>query len=241
MHQKELLGGRGANLAEMTRPGPSVPPGLTITTEACRWYLTHGAPPPELAGQVGEHLAALERVLGRRLGDPDDPLLVSVRSGAAHSMPGMMETVLNVGLTEASVQGLANQSGSERFAWDSYRRLVQMFGHTVLGIDDEHFDDALEKAKAAQGVSADVDLDAAALRDLVGAYRGIVREETGRDFPADPREQLDLAIAAVFDSWNVDRAVLYRRQERIPDDAGTAVNVVAMRSEEHTSELQSRH
>jgi pyruvate,orthophosphate dikinase len=228
MDDKALLGGKGANLAEMTRLGLPVPPGFTITTEACRWYLTHGAPPPELAGQVREHLAALERALGRRLGDPDDPLLVSVRSGAAHSMPGMMETVLNVGLTAASVQGLARQSGSERFAWDSYRRLVQMFGHTVLGIDDEHFDDALDKAKAAQGVSADVDLDAAALRDLVGAYRGIVREETGRDFPTDPREQLDLAIAAVFDSWNVDRAVLYRRRERIPDDAGTAVNVVAM-------------
>ncbi|WP_369133519.1 pyruvate, phosphate dikinase [Modestobacter sp. I12A-02662] len=228
MDQKELLGGKGANLAEMTRLGLPVPPGFTITTEACRWYLTHGAPPPGLAAQVEEHLAALERTLGRRLGDPDDPLLVSVRSGAAHSMPGMMETVLNVGLTDASVQGLARQSGSERFAWDSYRRLVQMFGHTVLGIDDEHFDDALEKAKAVQGVSRDVDLDVAHLRDLVAAYRAIVREETGREFPADPREQLELAITAVFDSWNADRAVLYRRQERIPADGGTAVSVVAM-------------
>src|SRR4051794_548460 len=228
MDQKELLGGKGANLAEMTRLGLPVPPGFTITTEACRWYLTHGAPPPELAVQVGEHLAALERALGRRLGDPDDPLLVSVRSGAAHSMPGMMETVLNVGLTDESVLGLARQSGSERFAWDSYRRLVQMFGHTVLGVDDEHFDDALEKAKAAQGVARDVDLDVAHLRDLVAAYRGIVREETGRDFPADPRTQLDLAITAVFDSWNADRAVLYRRRERIPGDGGTAVSVVAM-------------
>ncbi|MGY1693151.1 pyruvate, phosphate dikinase [Geodermatophilus sp. SYSU D01105] len=226
--QKDLLGGKGANLAEMTNLGLPVPPGFTITTDACRHYLQHGSTPPELADQVTEHLTALEKAMGKTLGDPADPLLVSVRSGAAASMPGMMETVLNVGLNDESVQGLAAQSGSERFAWDSYRRLIQMFGKTVLGIDGEHFDDALDEVKREQGTDLDLDLDAEHLRDVVGRYKGIVSEHTGRDFPQDPREQLDLAINAVFDSWNSERAILYRRRERIPGDAGTAVNVVAM-------------
>jgi pyruvate,orthophosphate dikinase len=226
--QKDLLGGKGANLAEMTNLGLPVPPGFTITTDACRHYLQHGSPPPELADQVSEHLAALEKAMGKTLGDPADPLLVSVRSGAAASMPGMMETVLNVGLNDESVRGLAAQSGSERFAWDSYRRLIQMFGKTVLGIDGEHFDEALDEVKREQGTDLDLDLDTGHLQDVVGRYEAIVREHAGRDFPQDPREQLDLAIAAVFDSWNAERAVLYRRRERIPGDAGTAVNVVAM-------------
>ncbi|RBY84844.1 pyruvate, phosphate dikinase [Blastococcus sp. TF02A-30] len=226
--QKDLLGGKGANLAEMTNLGLPVPPGFTITTDACRFYLEHGSTPEELDAQVSEHLAALERAMGKTLGDPADPLLVSVRSGAAASMPGMMETVLNVGLNDASVEGLARQSGSDRFAWDSYRRLIQMFGKTVLGIDGELFDDALDAVKAEQGTESDLDLDADHLRDVVGRYEAIVREHTGRDFPQDPREQMDLAINAVFDSWNAERAILYRRRERIPSDAGTAVNVVAM-------------
>ncbi|MGY1885703.1 MULTISPECIES: pyruvate, phosphate dikinase [unclassified Blastococcus] len=226
--QKDLLGGKGANLAEMTNLGLPVPPGFTITTDACRYYLEHGSTPPELDEQVSGHLAALEKSMGKTLGDPVDPLLVSVRSGAAASMPGMMETVLNVGLNDDSVQGLAAQSGSERFAWDSYRRLIQMFGKTVLGIDGALFDDALDAAKEEQGTDLDLDLDAEHLRDVVVRFKAIVREHTGQDFPQDPREQMDLAINAVFDSWNSDRAIIYRRRERIPSDAGTAVNVCAM-------------
>jgi pyruvate, orthophosphate dikinase len=226
--QKDLLGGKGANLAEMTNLGLPVPPGFIITTDACRYFLEHRDTPPELSDQVTEHLTALEKAMGKTLGDPSDPLLVSVRSGAAQSMPGMMETVLNVGLNDESVQGLAAQSGSERFAWDSYRRLIQMFGKTVLGIDGERFDDALDEVKREQGTELDLDLDAEHLKDVVGRFKAIVREQTERDFPQEPREQMDLAINAVFDSWNAERAILYRRRERIPSDAGTAVNVVAM-------------
>ncbi len=226
--QKDLLGGKGANLAEMTNLGLPVPPGFTITTDACRYYLEHGGTPDELDAQVGEHLAALEQAMGKTLGDPADPLLVSVRSGAAASMPGMMETVLNVGLNDESVHGLAEQAGSERFAWDSYRRLIQMFGKTVLGIDGERFDEAFDEVKREQGTESDLDLDAEHLRDVVARFKAIVREQCDRDFPMDPREQMDLAINAVFDSWNSDRAVIYRRRERIPSDAGTAVNVCAM-------------
>jgi pyruvate,orthophosphate dikinase len=225
---KDLLGGKGANLAEMTNLGLPVPPGFTITTEACRAYLADGHEPDGLADEVAGHLAELERGIGRTLGDPGDPLLVSVRSGAAFSMPGMMETVLNVGLTDESVHGLAEQSGSERFAWDSYRRLIQMFGKTVQGIDGERFDDALEEAKRARNTDLDSELTADDLRGLVEAYKRIVRDETGRDFPQDPREQMLQATRAVFESWNADRAILYRRQERIPADLGTAVNIVAM-------------
>ncbi len=225
---KDLLGGKGANLAEMTNIGLPVPPGFTITTEACRYYLKHGTLPDGLAEEIAGHLDRLERAMGRRLGDPADPLLVSVRSGAKFSMPGMMDTVLNIGLSDESVQGLAKQAGNERFAWDAYRRLIQMFGKTVLGVDGEHFEHALDAAKQAKGVRGDVDLDAADLQNLAATFKDIVRAHAGRDFPQDPREQMDLAINAVFDSWNTPRAVLYRRQERIPADLGTAVNVVAM-------------
>jgi len=225
---KDLLGGKGANLAEMTNLGLPVPPGFTISTDACRAYLEAGTVPEGLDEQVSEHLAALEARMGRKLGDADDPLLVSVRSGAKFSMPGMMETVLNIGLSDRSVSGLAAVAGDERFAWDSYRRLIQMFGKTVLDIDGEHFEEALEAAKRAKGVTTDVDLDAADLSVLVDAYKAIVRERAGREFPQDPREQMDLAIGAVFGSWNTERAKLYRRQERIPHDLGTAVNVCSM-------------
>jgi pyruvate,orthophosphate dikinase len=226
--QKDLLGGKGANLAEMTNLGLPVPPGFTISTETCRAYLAEGGEPDGLAEEVTDHLASLEDAMGKKLGDADDPLLVSVRSGAKFSMPGMMETVLNVGLNDTSVGGLAARSQDERFAQDSYRRLLQMFGGTVLHVDSELFSEALDEVKKAKGTDNDLDLDADDLRQLVETFKGIIKTETGRDFPQDPREQMDLAIRAVFDSWNTDRARLYRRQERIPEDLGTAVNVQAM-------------
>src|SRR4051794_557551 len=226
---KDLLGGKGANLAEMTNLGLPVPAGFTITTEACQEYLARGTHADGLAEQIDRHLAALEEAMGRRLGDAGDPLLVSVRSGAKFSMPGMMETVLNVGLNDESVAGLSRQAGgNDRFAWDSYRRLIQMFGKTVCDVPGDEFENALHQAKAAKGVTDDVQLDADDLRALVDAYKKVFAKHTGHDFPQEPREQLDLAIEAVFRSWNADRAVLYRRQERIPADLGTAVNVVAM-------------
>jgi pyruvate,orthophosphate dikinase len=225
---KDLLGGKGANLAEMTNLGLPVPPGFTITTEACKVYLETGSEPASLRDEVSAHLAALETHMAKKLGDAADPLLVSVRSGAKFSMPGMMDTVLNIGLSDASVKGLAKQAGNERFAWDSYRRLVQMFGKTVLGVEGELFEEALDEAKRAKGTVNDLDLDAADLKGLVKTFKKIVKDHAGREFPQDPREQLDLAVHAVFDSWNSDRAKLYRRQERIPHDLATAVNVCSM-------------
>jgi pyruvate,orthophosphate dikinase len=226
--QVDLLGGKGANLAEMTRLGLPVPPGFTITTEACRHYLARGEEPQTLRVQVTMALRRLEDQLGRRLGDVQDPLLVSVRSGAKFSMPGMMETVLNVGLNDYSVKGLVEAAQDERFAWDSYRRLIQMFGKTVLGISGDLFEDRLVAAKERAGARADVELSAERLRELVEEFKQIVREHSGREFPQDPREQLDMAMRSVFDSWNADRARIYRRRERIPHDLGTAVNVCAM-------------
>jgi pyruvate,orthophosphate dikinase len=225
---KDLLGGKGANLAEMTNLGLPVPPGFTITTEACRHYLSHGSMPAGLDAEIEANLKELEEAMGRRLGQADDPLLVSVRSGARFSMPGMMETVLNIGLNDESVVGLAAQGGDERFAWDSYRRLIQMFGRTVQGVDGELFEDAIDGVKAAKGVTSDLDLDAADLRGLVDRFKEVVREQTGSPFPSDPREQMLRAVRAVFDSWDAPRAVLYRRQERIPADLGTAVNICSM-------------
>jgi pyruvate,orthophosphate dikinase len=225
---KDLLGGKGANLAEMTRMGLPVPPGFVITTEACNVYLAGGTQPVAMEAEVSEHLAALEKAMGKTLGDADDPLLVSVRSGGKFSMPGMMDTILNIGLNDESVLGLAKQSGNERFAFDSYRRLIQMFGKTVLDIDGALFEEALHDAKEAKGTHNDLDLDADDLRALVETYQKIVREHAGRQFPQEPREQMDLSVRAVFDSWNADRAILYRRQERIPSDLGTAVNICAM-------------
>jgi pyruvate,orthophosphate dikinase len=225
---KDLLGGKGANLAEMTNLGLPVPPGFIITTEACKAYLRTGEMPGDLAGQIDHHIDALQQAMGKKLGQADDPLLVSVRSGGKFSMPGMMETVLNIGLNDDSVNGLAHQSGNPRFAWDAYRRLIQMFGKTVLGMDGDVFESAIEAAKQAKGTQSDLDLDGDDLEQLVGTFKDAVQQHAGQPFPQDPREQMDLAIAAVFDSWNADRAVLYRRQERIPADLGTAVNIVAM-------------
>ncbi|NMM32693.1 MAG: pyruvate, phosphate dikinase, partial [Phycicoccus sp.] len=226
---KDLLGGKGANLAEMTRMGLPVPPGFIITTDACKVYLASGTQPAEMEAEVSEHLVALETAMGKTLGQSDDPLLVSVRSGAKFSMPGMMDTVLNIGLNDESVLGLAKQANNERFAFDSYRRLIQMFGKTVMGVEGELFEDALDHLKHGKGPAAtDLDLDADDLHALVETYKEIVREHAGREFPQQPREQMDLAVRAVFDSWNADRAVLYRRQERIPSDLGTAVNICSM-------------
>lgn len=225
---KDLLGGKGANLAEMTKLGLPVPPGFTITTEACRAYLKDSTVPESLATEVTRALRGVEDKMGRRLGDPSDPLLVSVRSGAKFSMPGMMETVLNIGLNDESVLGLAAVSGNERFAWDSYRRLIQMFGKTVLDIDGDLFSDALDELKAERGVKGDTELTAEDLKGLVETFKGIVKEQTGNDFPQDPRTQMDMGIEAVFRSWNTERARIYRRRERIPHDLGTAVNICTM-------------
>ena len=225
---KDLLGGKGANLAEMTKLGLPVPPGFTITTEACRAYLKESAVPESLATEVTRALRGVEDQMGRHLGDPADPLLVSVRSGAKFSMPGMMETVLNIGLNDKSVLGLAAVSGNERFAWDSYRRLIQMFGKTVLDIDGDLFSDALDNLKAERGVKGDTELTAEDLKGLVETFKGIVKEQTGNDFPQDPRTQMDMGIEAVFRSWNTERARIYRRRERIPHDLGTAVNICTM-------------
>ncbi|MBI4728164.1 MAG: pyruvate, phosphate dikinase [Acidobacteria bacterium] len=227
-NMKDLLGGKGANLAEMANLGLPVPPGFTITTEACREYMKRGTVPAGLMGEVDSHLALLEKTMGRRLGDADSPLLVSVRSGAKFSMPGMMDTVLNLGMNDDSVHGLARAGGNERFAWDSYRRFIQMFGRIVMGVAGQRFEHALDEAKKRRRVAADTGLEARDLRELVEEFRRIVKEDTGREFPQPPREQLEMAITAVFDSWNGERARIYRRQEKISDDLGTAVNVVAM-------------
>ncbi|MGW7793460.1 PEP/pyruvate-binding domain-containing protein, partial [Streptomyces tricolor] len=223
-----LLGGKGANLAEMVRLGLPVPPGFIVTTEACRTFLTTSEEPAGLAAEVSRHLTALETTAGRRLGQADDPLLVSVRSGARFSMPGMMETVLDIGLNDDSVLGLAEVSGSERFAWDSYRRLVQMYGSTVMGVGQALFDEAMTSLREARDAPDDLHLDASDLARLVETYKRLIRDGTGRDFPQSPAEQLRQAILAVFRSWNAERARLYRRREHIPDDLGTAVTVQRM-------------
>src|SRR3954470_2962530 len=227
---KDLLGGKCANLAEITNMGLPVPPGFTATTEACLAYLKEGDFPAGFMQEVEEHLRRLENAMGKRLGDTDDPLLVSVRSGAKFSMPGMMDTVLNLGLNDESVQGLAKQSDNDwRFAWDAYRRFVQMFGQIVMDVPGDAFEDALDEAKHRKGENAqDTDLDADDLKELHARFLEIYREHTGSEFPKDPREQMTLAIEAVFRSWNGRRAIDYRRQNKISDDLGTAVNVVAM-------------
>jgi pyruvate,orthophosphate dikinase len=228
---RELLGGKGANVAEMTRVlGPErVPAGFTITTEACVAYMQADQAEPEgMAAQVAQALARLEASAGKTLGDASDPLLVSVRSGARESMPGMLDTVLNLGLNDESVAGLAASTDNERFAWDSYRRFVQMFGNVSRGIAGERFEDAIAQAKQARGVEQDTELDVDALRELTQTFKEIYRDATGEAFPQEPAEQLRLSIRAVFDSWAGARAVSYRRQNHIPDDWGTAVNVQQM-------------
>jgi pyruvate,orthophosphate dikinase len=229
--QRELLGGKGANVAEMTRilGADRVPAGFTITTEACVAYMRGERTLPDgLEEQVAAALARLEERAGRRLGDPQDPLLVSVRSGARESMPGMLDTVLNLGLTDASVEGLAARTSNPRFAWDSYRRFVQMYGNVVKGVPGEAIEEEIARLKREQGVVLDTELDVAALQELVTRFKGLYERTTGEAFPQDPQEQLAGAIRAVFDSWTGDRAVQYRRINRIPDDWGTAVNVQQM-------------
>ncbi|MEX1143924.1 MAG: pyruvate, phosphate dikinase, partial [Acidimicrobiia bacterium] len=227
--QKFLLGGKGANLAEMTKLGLPVPPGFTISTDACKAYMSAGdALPDGLMGEVAAARETLESKMGKGLGDEADPLLVSVRSGAAFSMPGMMDTVLNLGLNDTSVAGVAKQTSNERFAFDSYRRFVQMFGKIVLDIDGERFEKALEELRHERGVETDPELSADDLRGLVETFKGIVQAEAGIEFPQDPTAQLQYAIEAVFKSWNGERAKVYRRMESIPDDLGTAVNVQTM-------------
>jgi pyruvate, orthophosphate dikinase len=227
--QKYLLGGKGANLAEMTNLGLPVPPGFTITTDACKAYMAAADTIPDgLMDEVGAALVALEEKMGKRLGDAADPLLVSVRSGAPFSMPGMMDTVLNLGLNDVSVGGLAKQTDNPRFAWDSYRRFVQMFGKIVLDIEGDKFEKALEGLREQRGVATDPELSADDLEGLADRFKAIVLAEAGIEFPQDPKEQLRLAIEAVFRSWNGERARIYRRMEKIPDDLGTAVNVQTM-------------
>ncbi|GAA1537461.1 pyruvate, phosphate dikinase [Nocardioides humi] len=225
---RDRLGGKGAELARMVQLGLPVPPGFTVTTAACRQVLAQGVRPAGLAGDIDRHLALVEDETGRRLGDPERPLLLAVRSGAAISMPGMMDTVLDVGLNDETVAGLARSTGNERFAWDCYRRLVQMFGETVLGVPAERFAGVLADVVAEHGAADAAALDAAGLRVVVERGNALCEEIAGRTLPQDPREQLDLAIDAVFASWNGDRARLYRRRFGIADDLGTAVNVQAM-------------
>jgi pyruvate,orthophosphate dikinase len=226
---RDLLGGKGAGLAEMTNAGLPVPPGFTITTEACNDYFDAGERLPDgLWEDVLEAVREVERETDKGFGDPADPLLVSVRSGAKFSMPGMMDTVLNLGLNEATLHGLIDLSGNERFGWDAYRRFIQMFGRIVLGVDGVRFDRAFDVIKHARGAALDTDLDAGDLRDAAAAFREIVRADTGREFPEDPHEQLDLAIKAVFASWFGKRARDYREYNKIAHDLGTAVNVVTM-------------
>ncbi|HEU4354925.1 MAG TPA: pyruvate, phosphate dikinase, partial [Actinomycetota bacterium] len=226
---KDLLGGKGANLAEMTNMGLPVPPGFTITTEACLEFLAQGGAPARMLEEAGEHLGTLEQAMGKTLGDPGDPLLVSVRSGAKFSMPGMMDTVLNLGLTDASVVGIAKQTGDRRFALDAYRRFIQMFGKIVMDVPGDAFEHAIDDAKAGKFEGAqDTDLDEGDLEALIERFRAIYAEHTGEPFPQEPKEHLRLAIAAVFSSWNGKRARDYRRQNKISDDLGTAVNVQAM-------------
>ena len=225
---RELLGGKGIGLAEMTQLGIPVPAGFTITTDACRAYMAAGDVPPGLDDEVGRHVSALEERTGKRFGDPDDPLLVSVRSGAAISMPGMMDTVLNLGLNEVAVEGLAKSTGNPRFAYDSYRRLIQMYGEVVEGVDGHRFEQALTDLKAARGVTQDVELGGDDLGELVESFKDIYEDATGYRFAQDAGEQLRRAYRAVFDSWDAPRAQVYRRTYNIPDDLGTAVNVVQM-------------
>ncbi|MBZ0160044.1 pyruvate, phosphate dikinase [Candidatus Methylomirabilis sp.] len=227
--QKNLLGGKGANLHEMTTLKIPVPPGFTISTEACIEYVKRGRRfPPKLWAEIEADIAKLERAMGKRFGDLKDPLLVSVRSGARISMPGMMDTVLNLGLNDRTVQGLIQRSQNPRFAYDSYRRLLQMFGDVVLGIKKIAFEGLLSEKKRQKGVAADTALSAEDLRDLVEQFKKVIQREAGQEFPQDPKEQLRMAIAAVFESWNNKRAVEYRRIYKVPDDWGTAVNVQAM-------------
>jgi pyruvate,orthophosphate dikinase len=226
---KELLGGKGANLAEMSSIGLPVPPGFTITTEACNYYSSHGSEWPKgLKEQVKNGVHFIEDIMKTNLGDSEHPLLLSVRSGAAVSMPGMMDTVLNLGLNDTSVEALASHTNNERFAYDSYRRFIDMFGNVVMGIPHEKFEHALESLKSEKGAELDTDLNKQDLKELVNRYKAVYRKATGYMFPTDPFEQLEWAINAVFKSWDSDRAIKYRQINHITGLLGTGVNVQAM-------------
>ena len=215
---KNLLGGKGSNLAEMTNLGVPVPAGFTLTTEVCTYYNQHKRQyPASLKGEVAKHLGITETKMGKNFGDKRNPLLMSVRSGARVSMPGMMDTVLNIGLNDTTIQGLISATGNERFAWDAYRRFVNMYGDVVLGVPHEKFEHIMDKIKASKGVKQDTELDAADLKKLTAAYKKLVARETGKKFPEDPMQQLWGAITAVFGSWDVARAVTYRKLNKIPD------------------------
>jgi pyruvate,orthophosphate dikinase len=225
---RDLLGGKGSGLAEMTNIGIPVPPGFTITTEACTYYQDHHSYPPGLEEEIGTNLKRLEKSMGKGFGDPDNPLLVSVRSGAKVSMPGMMDTILNLGLNEETVKGLAERTSNPRLAYDSYRRFIQMFGEIVLGVDQRRFDEIMEDVKREKGVRLDIELSADDLRLIADRFKEEVKKEKGMEFPSDPLQQLRMAIIAVFDSWDNPRARTYRRLNNIPDNLGTAVNIQAM-------------
>ncbi|HPV06430.1 MAG TPA: pyruvate, phosphate dikinase, partial [Aggregatilineales bacterium] len=226
---RDLLGGKGANLAEMTSIGLPVPPGFTITTEACLAYLDQGEQFPEgMWQQVVENMERLGEKMGRKFADPSDPLLVSVRSGAKFSMPGMMDTILNLGLNDESVEALAQKADDRRFAWDAYRRLVQMFGSVVLGVPDHAFEEKITRIKQEEGVQTDPEISAEGWQKVTGWFKELIKEHTGREFPQDPWEQLRLAVEAVFKSWNGKRAIDYRNATGIPHNLGTGVNVQTM-------------
>ncbi|HKM08853.1 MAG TPA: PEP/pyruvate-binding domain-containing protein, partial [Sphaerochaeta sp.] len=226
---KEILGGKGANLAEMTSIGLPVPPGFTISTEACAYYSANKETYPEgMREEVLENLAKLEKMMGAKLGDAKNPLLVSVRSGAASSMPGMMDTILNLGLTPTSVQAMIAKTKNERFAWDSYRRFIQMFGDVVMGVPHNEFETALHDVKEAKGVTLDTDLDSTDLQEVIARYERIYKRHTGESFPTDPIDQLFKSVNAVFQSWNNDRAKKYRQMNDIRGLLGTAVNIQSM-------------
>ena len=226
---KNILGGKGAGLAEMTNAGMPVPQGFTITTEACTQYYADGREiNPEIQADIFAYMEKLEEITGKKFGDVENPLLVSVRSGARQSMPGMMDTILNLGLNDASVEGLAKKTGNPRFAYDCYRRFVQMFSDVVMGVSKTLFEEVIDEMKAEKGVKDDVDLTAEDMKTLVGKFKAIYEENEGKPFPQDPKEQLIEAVKAVFRSWDNDRANVYRRMNEIPYEWGTAVNVQAM-------------
>ncbi|MCX6774321.1 MAG: pyruvate, phosphate dikinase, partial [Candidatus Micrarchaeota archaeon] len=228
-NMKELLGGKGANLAEMTTLGLPVPFGFTITTETCDSYYKNDKKYPEgMKKQVEEKLILLEKKMGMKLGDAANPLLLSIRSGAASSMPGMMDTILNLGLNDVVVQGMIKKTNNERFVWDSYRRFIQMFGNVVMEVEHKDFEAILDKKKETKGIEFDTQLDANDLKEIVNEYKAMIKKETGKEFPQDPKEQMYMSINAVFGSWNNNRAILYRKLNDIKGLLGTAVNVQAM-------------
>ena len=226
---RELLGGKGANLAEMTNIGLPVPQGFTITTEACTQYYEDGREiNPEIQAQIEEYIGKMEEITGKKFGDKKNPLLVSVRSGARASMPGMMDTILNLGLNEEVVEAIAEMSGNERWAWDCYRRFIQMYSDVVMEVGKKYFEELIDQMKEKRGVKLDVELTAADLKELAGQFKNEYKEKIGADFPSDPKEQLMGAIKAVFRSWDNPRANVYRRDNDIPYSWGTAVNVQSM-------------